>query len=39
MYRKAFLYLPLMVVHFDWYGGGYLCKHNMTNIHDTMVDT
>ena len=38
MYRKAFLYLP-EVVHFDWYGGGYLCKHNTTNIHDTMVDT
>ena len=21
-----------MVVHFDWYGGGYLCKHDTTKI-------
>ena len=23
-------YTYLMVVHFDWHGGGYLCKHNTT---------
>ena len=32
-------YTYMTVVHFDWYCGGYLCKHNTTNIHDTMVDT
>ena len=23
-------YTYLMVVRFDWYGGGYLCKHDIT---------
>ena len=40
-YRKCIVkhsYTYLMVAHFDWYGGGYLCKHDTTNIHDSLVD-
>ena len=37
VYCKAF-YTYLMVVHFYWYGDEHLCKHDMTNVHDSMVD-
>ena len=31
-------YTYLMAVHFDWNDGGYLCKHDATDILDSMVD-